>query len=50
MHIEHRNLLVVSSTYVQPMGTFSGSIHVQGRGKIELERALGVVEDQRVVW
>lgn len=50
LHAEHRDLLVVSSDYVQPVGSFSGSIEVPGRGRIELERALGVVEDQHVVW
>lgn len=50
MHAEHRDLLLVSSSYVQPVGTFSGTIEIPGRRKIEVEQMLGVVEDQRVVW
>lgn len=50
VHAEHRDLIVVASSYVQPVGSFSGSIEVEGRGKIEIERVLGVVEDQRVLW
>jgi hypothetical protein len=50
MHAEHRDLLLVSSSYVQPVGSFSGSIEIPGRGKIEVERVLGVVEDQHVLW
>ncbi|MGK4005225.1 DUF2804 family protein [Sorangium sp. So ce1036] len=50
LHTEHRDLGVVASHYVQPVGSFAGTIHVEGRAPIELERVLGVVEDQRVRW
>ena len=50
IHAEHRNLGLLSSRYVQPIGSFSGAVRVEGRGSIELEQVLGVVEDQGVRW
>lgn len=50
LHSEVRDLGLVSSRYVQPVGSFSGSIRVEGREAIELDRVLGVVEDQAVLW
>jgi Protein of unknown function (DUF2804) len=49
-HAEDRDLGLVASSYVQPVGTFSGSIQVEGRPPLEIDQVLGVVEDQRVVW
>ena len=50
MHEEKRNLLVVASSFIQPAGSFTGTIRLPGRAPLELERVLGVVEDQRVTW
>jgi hypothetical protein len=50
LHVEHRDLGVVSSRYTLPVGSLSGSVRLEGRAPIELERVLGVVEEQGVVW
>ena len=50
MHVERRNLLLIRSSFIQPVGAFSGTVRVPGRGTVELEACPGVVEDQRVVW
>jgi hypothetical protein len=49
VHRETRDLGIVSSRFVQPVGSFSGTIEVLGR-RLVIERALGVVEDQDVLW
>jgi hypothetical protein len=49
IHQEHRDLGLVSSRFVQPIGTFSGTVRAGGRS-LRIERALGVVEDQDVKW
>jgi hypothetical protein len=46
IHEEHKNFGVIASRFVQPVGSFSGTIAVEGRGPIELDQVLGVVEDQ----
>lgn len=48
-HIEKKNLLVVRSRFIQPVGTFSGTIGLGSR-KVSVSHALGVVEDQDVLW
>ena len=48
-HTERRNLGVVSSRFVHPIGAFSGTLEVGGR-RLVVERALGVTEDQDVTW
>jgi len=50
IHQEHKNLGVISSRFIQPVGCFSGTIRVPGREPLVLSRALGVVEDQDVKW
>jgi Protein of unknown function (DUF2804) len=50
IHQEHKDLGVVTSRFIQPVGCFSGSIRVPGRAPLVLARALGVVEDQDVLW
>ncbi|HWJ51734.1 MAG TPA: DUF2804 family protein, partial [Solirubrobacteraceae bacterium] len=42
----HDNLLIVSSDYRAPFGTFSGMLP----GGVELTRGLGVVEHHRARW
>lgn len=50
VHAEHRDYGVISSKFIQPMGSYSGTIRLPGRAPIELDRVLGVVEDQDIVW
>lgn len=50
LHAERRSLGLVSSSYILPVGSLSGAVRVEGRGSLELERVLGVVEDQQVLW
>ena len=42
----HDELLVVRSDYVQPFGTFAGTLP----GGVELARGWGVMEDHRARW
>jgi hypothetical protein len=50
VHGEAHDYGVVKSKFVQPAGSFSGTIRVPGREPVELDRVLGVVEDQDVTW
>jgi len=49
VHEQHTNLLVVKSRFVQPVGTFRGTLQVAGR-EVAVDGLPGVVEDQDVVW
>jgi hypothetical protein len=49
MHSEAKNLGVVSSRFVQPAGSYRGTLRAGGR-ELELEGVLGVTEDQEVTW
>ena len=49
VHAEARNLYVVRSHFVQPVGTYEGTVRVGGK-TYTLATALGVSEDQDVVW
>lgn len=49
VHAEHRDLGLVRARFVQPVGTFAGTIEAGGR-RLELAGVPGVVEDQDVVW
>jgi hypothetical protein len=50
LHAESHDYVVVSSSFIQPAGSFSGTIRLPGREPLVLDRVLGVVEDQAVVW
>lgn len=50
MHEERANLGLLQSYFVQPMGTFSGTILVPGQGDLILDGVSGVAENQRVTW
>ena len=50
IHQEHKNLGVITSRFIQPVGCFSGTIRIPGRAPLTLARVLGVVEDQDVLW
>jgi hypothetical protein len=49
VHAQHTNLLVVKSRFVQPVGTFRGTVRVAGR-EVAVEGLPGVAEDQDVLW
>jgi hypothetical protein len=49
VHAQHTNLLFVRSRFLQPVGTFRGTIRVGDR-EVELDGVPGVVEDQDVLW
>ena len=49
VHAQATNLLVVKSRFVQPVGTFSGTVNVRGRD-VRVSGLPGVVEDQDVLW
>ncbi|MDB4945185.1 MAG: hypothetical protein JWP97_4719 [Labilithrix sp.] len=49
VHRQHTNLLVVRSRFIQPVGTFRGTVRVDGRDLV-VDGLPGVVEDQDVVW
>ncbi len=49
MHADRTDFKVIRSSFVQPVGVYSGTIEVSGR-TFQLERVLGVVEDQDVLW
>ena len=50
VHAEKKNFGVVASRFIQPVGLYSGTIRVPGRAPLELDRVLGVSEDQDVRW
>jgi hypothetical protein len=48
---EDRNLLIASSHYVQPVGTFSGTVRASHNAQARrITRLLGVTEDHRSRW
>jgi len=50
MHSDRTNLGVIRSRFVQPAGVYTGTLRLPGRDDLVLDRALGVAEDQHVVW
>ncbi len=50
VHAEQKNLGLLASRFLQPVGVFDGSIAVDGRRRLELDGVLGVAEDQDVLW
>lgn len=49
MHAEQKDFKLLRSKFVQPVGTYEGTITV-GKTTATLERVLGVAEDQDVLW
>jgi Domain of unknown function (DUF2804), C-terminal/Domain of unknown function (DUF2804), N-terminal len=49
VHAQRTNLGLVRSRFVQPVGTFEGTVRAGGH-EAHVERLLGVVEDQDVWW
>jgi hypothetical protein len=51
LHAEQHDFGVVASRFIQPAGSFSGTLRLPGRkDPLEIDRVLGVAEDQTVVW
>lgn len=49
-HREEKRLVVVSSRFVQGVGSFAGTVTVPGRAPLRLADVLGVTEDQDTTW
>lgn len=49
-HREERELVLVSSRFVQGVGTFEGTVSPPGRAPLRLSRVIGVTEDQDTTW
>jgi hypothetical protein len=49
VHAQHTKLVVIRSRFVQPVGTFSGPIRIDGKDVL-VRNLPGVVEDQDVLW
>jgi hypothetical protein len=48
---EDKNLLVAASHYVQPIGTFSGTVRAgPGAPSVAIKQLVGVAEDHRSRW
>lgn len=50
VHEERLELGVVASRFVQPCGSWSGTLSLPGRPPLAIEHVLGVTEDQDVTW
>lgn len=50
VHAEAHDYGLVRSKFIQPAGSYTGTIRVPGRDPVILDRVLGVVEDQDVLW
>jgi hypothetical protein len=48
-HREERDLVLVKSHFVQPVGLFSGTLNIDGRTRTVKDVA-GVTEDQDILW
>lgn len=49
LHKEHRDLKLVKSWFIQPVGLFEGIITIDGRAH-PVENLAGVTEDQDILW
>lgn len=48
---EQKNLIVAASYYIQPIGTFSGTVRASPHGPVrQVEHLVGVTEDHRSRW
>jgi hypothetical protein len=50
LHAEHKNLLLVRSNFLQPVGGFSGTLRLPLGRTLFLDDVPGVTEHQDVVW
>ena len=49
VHREHKDFGVLRSLFIQPVGTYAGTLEVGGR-RLELDGVAGVSEDQEMLW
>lgn len=49
LHHEHKDYGILRSLFIQPVGTYSGTIEAAGK-RLELDGVLGVAEDQDMLW
>lgn len=49
IHAEHKDMLVVRSKFIQPVGAFEGVIKIGGRD-VRVDSLAGVTEHQDVLW
>jgi hypothetical protein len=49
VHAQKTNLVLLRSRFLQPVGTFRGTIRIDGT-EVDLDGVPGVVEDQDVLW
>lgn len=49
VHSERKNLVVIDSRFVQPVGVFSGTIRIDG-AELAIRAMPGVTEDQDIRW
>lgn len=47
---QRQNLLVVRSRFLQPLGRYRGTLALPRRAPLQIDSALGVAEDQDVLW
>lgn len=50
IHREAHDLGLVSSRFLQPIGVYRGHFDIPGHGRVLVDGAPGVAEDQRVLW
>lgn len=50
IHQEAHNLGLIASHFLQPIGVYRGTFTIPGKGKVQVDGAPGVAEDQRVRW
>jgi len=50
IHRESHNLGLVHSRFIQPIGTYQGHFDIPGKGRVRVDGAPGVAEDQHVRW
>lgn len=49
MHAEEQDFKLVASSFIQPVGEYTGTLDLGGK-RLEIDRVLGVTEDQRTLW
>jgi len=50
IHSEAHDFGIVATRFLQPAGSYTGTIRLPGRAPLMLDRVLGVAEDQAVTW
>ncbi len=49
LHAEEQDFKLVASSFIQPVGEYTGTLALAGK-RLELDRVIGVTEDQRTLW